>query len=135
MRRKHQRVVAAAVLFTHCVAGIAAAHGPEPKGDRELVRLQGYRAAAPEGIEIAAEVVLSILGKDHRFHLTTRQSFRSTDRQEGTASRDRWVLQGDREMLARVAAARPNQRVTMLADHRPGSSDLFLLTVDFCPPE
>jgi len=30
---------------------------------------------------------------------------------------------------------RTDQRVTILAERRPGSRDLFLLAVDFCPAE
>jgi hypothetical protein len=45
----------------------------------------------------------------------------------------RFTLQGPRDLLARFAAARPEQTVTILAEHRPGSSDLFVLTLDLCP--
>jgi hypothetical protein len=38
-----------------------------------------------------------------------------------------------RDLLARYAAAGPEQTVTILAEHRPGSSDLFVLTLDLCP--
>jgi hypothetical protein len=134
-RRRRHRLLAAAVLLALCVARVAAAHAPEPKADRELVRLQGYREVRPEGVAIAAQIVLSILGKDHRFHLTARQTFQLGEQQDEPALRDRLVLQGERQALARIAAARPNQRVTILADHRPGRSDLFVLTVDLCPSE
>jgi hypothetical protein len=36
------------------------------------------------------------------------------------ATRRRWLL------------AKPDQTVTILAEHRPGSSDLFVLTLDLC---
>lgn len=34
---------------------------------------------------------------------------------------------------SRFFAADPEQTVTILAEHRPGSSDLFVLTLDLCP--
>jgi hypothetical protein len=133
LRGSHERAIVAAVVLALCGAGIAAAHGPEPAADRELVRLQGYRETRPAAAEIIGEVVLGILGKDHRFHLTARRTFHFAAAQAGTENRDRWVLQGDRAVLAAVASARPDQLVTILAEHRPGSGDLFLLTVDLCP--
>ncbi|MFN8644106.1 MAG: hypothetical protein U0802_21540, partial [Candidatus Binatia bacterium] len=42
-------------------------------------------------------------------------------------------LVGDRGILRRVSTARPDQRVTILAERRPGSADLFVLAVDRCP--
>ncbi len=42
-------------------------------------------------------------------------------------------LVGDRAVLRRVITARPDQVVTILAERRPGSSDLFVLSVDRCP--
>ena len=42
-------------------------------------------------------------------------------------------LVGDRPLLRRVITAQPDQLITILAERRPGSSDLFVLTVDRCP--
>jgi hypothetical protein len=124
-----------ALLLAVCLAASAAAHGPEPKVGREIVRLQGYRETPPPGLEIAAVTVLSILGKEHRFHLTARQTFRLAEEEAAAPGlEDRLVLQGERETLYRIAAARPDQRVTILADHRRGGRDLFVLAVDLCPP-
>jgi hypothetical protein len=36
-------------------------------------------------------------------------------------------------LAALGAGAKPDQTVTILAEHRPGSSDLFVLTLDLCP--
>ena len=47
--------------------------------------------------------------------------------------RARLVLQGPRELLARFAAARADQTVTMLAERRLGGSDLFVIALDLCP--
>jgi hypothetical protein len=44
----------------------------------------------------------------------------------------RFTLQGPRDLLTRSAAAKADQIVTILAEHRPGSSDLFVLTLDIC---
>jgi hypothetical protein len=135
MRCRGHRLIAAAVLSAHCVVGTALAHGPEQKPERELVRLQGHRENASAEAEARAVVVLRILGKDLRFRLTARETFQLSDRSAEMDAKDHWTLQGEREPLARIAAARPDQRITILADHRPGSSDLFLLAVDLCPPE
>jgi hypothetical protein len=135
LRRSREKAIVAAVVLALCGAGIAAAHGPESTADRELVRLQGYRETRPAAVEITGEVVLGILGKDHRFHLTARQMFHFAAVPGSAESRDRWVLQGDRAVLAAVASARPDQLVTILAEHRLGSGDLFILSVDLCPPK
>jgi hypothetical protein len=42
-------------------------------------------------------------------------------------------VRGPRDLLTRFAAAKADQIVTILAEHRPGSSDLFVLTLDICP--
>jgi len=38
-----------------------------------------------------------------------------------------------RDLLARYAAAGPEQTVTILAEHRPGSIDVFVPALDPCP--
>jgi hypothetical protein len=115
----------------------AAAHDPPRMATREMVRIQGHRGTAPKAAKVVREVVLVALGTEHRFYATDWQRFGFSDPQTaGPAEepRDRFVLQGRREDLARFAAARPAQTVTILAERRPGSADLFLLTLDFCPP-
>jgi len=47
----------------------------------------------------------------------------------------RFTLQGPRDLLVRFAAVRPDQTVIILADHRSGSSDLFVLALDLCPSQ
>jgi hypothetical protein len=75
--------------------------------------------------------VLGILGVDHRFHLTQRQVLGNET--AAPALPARLLLQGDREILVKIAAARPEQRVTILGERRSGGVDLFLLATDFCP--
>jgi hypothetical protein len=45
----------------------------------------------------------------------------------------RLTLQGPRALLVRFTGAKPDQVVVVLAEHRPGPSDLFVLTLDLCP--
>lgn len=115
----------------------AAAHDPPRMATREMVRIQGHRGTAPKATKVVREVVLVALGTEHRFYATDWQRFGFSEAETGgptAEAHERLVLQGKREDLARFAAARPAQTVTILAERRPGSADLFLLTLDFCPP-
>jgi hypothetical protein len=112
----------------------AAAHIPEPKVNRELVRLQGYRATRPEGAKVVAEIDLNVFGVEQHFFLTEWQQFGFSAEARGPEPPPpRLALQGDRATLARVGEARAGQRVTILAEHRPASNDLFILAADLCP--
>ncbi len=112
----------------------AGAHGPPKVVVRELVRLQGFRRA--DGPASAGRMTLRAQGVDQPFAATDRQAFALTDEGEETPKvADRYVLQGPRPLLAKFGAARPEQTVTILAEHRPGGADLFLLTLDLCPPK
>ncbi|MFN8545240.1 MAG: hypothetical protein U0807_13685 [Candidatus Binatia bacterium] len=121
--------LAVAALLLAPVAGLA--HPPPRTPNREIVRLQGHRRAA--GTAAAGEMTLVALGAEHPFTATDRQAFSLA---EGDAAKpaDRYALQGPRDLLARFAAARPDQTVTILAEHRPGTPNLFLLALDLCPP-
>ena len=125
----------AAVGFLLLMVSTAVAHPPSRATEREIVRIQGHPGAARDGGEHA--IVLAALAADHPFAAT---EFRVFGFGEGDvpdtppASGQRFVLQGSRELLARFGSARPEQTVTILADHHPGSKDLFLLTLDLCPP-
>ncbi len=131
------RVQAMALL---CVLGlpgaVALAHPPPQLATRELVRLQGYVGEkAHRGVK--QHLVVMVLGVEHAFGVVDWQvfGFSNAPQPSPSVAPQRVVLQGSRELLAGFAAARPAQTVTILAEHRPGSSDLFVLTVDLCPPK
>ena len=127
----------AALAMLVAASAPSVAHDPPRMATREMIRLQGHLGSAPKAAEVVREVVLVALGTEHKLYATDWQRFGFSDPQTaGPAEepRDRLVLQGKREDLARFAAARPAQTVTILAERRPGSADLFLLTLDFCPP-
>lgn len=136
-----QRLVtwAAAALLSATIAGGAWAHGSQQGAVRELVRLQGHRTdASPPGTTRRVEV--TALGKTYAFAAGDWQVFAlaGKDRPESEVTPNttqRFVLQGSREDLARFVAARPEQRVTLLAERRPGSSELFVVALDLCPAE
>ena len=110
------------------------AHEMKPRG-REIVRLQGH--VAPEGSEqpAADTVTISILGQRHQLRAASWRLFRlAGDADDDESGRPATVtLHGDRATLRRLAAARADQVVTILAERRSGATDLFLLTLDFCP--
>jgi hypothetical protein len=116
------------------VSSVALAHNPEPKVDREIVRVQGYRGARPSGANVVAEIAMNVFGVEHTFYATDWQQYGFSAEARGEVPAPaRVMLQGDRAALARVGDARPEQRVTILAERRPASLDLFVLAVDLCP--
>jgi hypothetical protein len=97
---------------------------------RELVWLKGRRA----GNEVP--LVLVALGADHHFAVTELKRFPLSEAAAAAAGgfeRERLSLQGPRELLARFAGARADQTVTILAERRPGRTDLFVIALDLCP--
>ena len=133
-RARHHTWLLVAIVVG-AAASIAHAHGTERKGARSLLRLQGYTAAPPAGTNVVQEMVLVARGVEHRFWATDRRRLElaspsTTPRPE----RDRLALQGDFEILARFAKLRGDQLVTILGEQRVGSADLFVLTLDTCPP-
>lgn len=112
---------------------VAAAHPQDPVQKRELVRLQG--TLRPDAEAPAGKLTLLALGVGHPFAATDRRVFTLNNADEAGALAEQYALQGPRNLLARFAAARPDQTITILAEHHPGSKDLFLLTVDLCPPQ
>lgn len=98
--------------------------------------MQGHLQA--EGSETAPDVdavEISVNGKALTFHVSDRQVFIAVGA-SGLPERPEpkeIVVRGQRELLARVAQARPEQRVTLLGERRPGSAELFLAAVDLCP--
>jgi hypothetical protein len=102
---------------------------------RELVRLQGYRAPAPRGVDVATQTTLVILGESVHFAAIEWQVFALAEAapQPTPAPPAQLSLQGERPLLRRVVTAHADQRVTILAERRPGGGDLFVLAVDLCP--
>jgi hypothetical protein len=137
-RRATSALVAAIGL---AAVGVARGHTPPRMATRELVRIQGHRTQTA-GAGVQRRLVLSALGVDHPFAATDWQVFGFSDEAPSAAAAPsptpaaptHFTLQGSREVLSRFAAADPQQTVTLLADHRPGSTVLFVLTLDLCPP-
>ena len=123
----------ASALTVLCIAGAALAHTPERQIDREMVRLQGYRALKPADATIVGELDLNVLGTDHHFYLTAWQRFGVETAATPSPPDSHLALQGERADLIKVGSARPSQRVTILGERRPGAHDLFLLALDLCP--
>lgn len=117
------------------IAGTAAAHDVAPLPVREMVRMQGYRAPAPAGVEVSRELNLAALGQQLKFAAVEWRVFAFYDASAMPTPADpkQLILQGERSLVYRVTSARPEQRITILAERRPGSSELFVLSVDLCP--
>jgi hypothetical protein len=123
----------AAGLLAVLVAGRASAHDITSHAVRELVRIQGQLGTAtvpPNG----RQVTFVIRGQRLPFTATEWRIFAFADdttlKQPEAPEPE---LVGDRPLLRRVITARPDQLITILAERRPGSSDLFVLAVDRCP--
>lgn len=114
----------------------APAHNLAPEPVRELVRIQGYRSPAPAGETIVREVTFVVLGQQVRFAANEWRVFAFFDPATLPTPTEptQIALQGERALLNRIATARGDQRVTILAERRPGSADVFVLSVDRCPP-
>jgi hypothetical protein len=132
----NRRSVFGAVVACVLTAVPAAGHNLEPQPVRELVRIQGYKVPAPQAVKVEREVVFVVLGQQLRFAANEWRSFAFHD---PTASKTpppdppQLSLQGERSLLRSISTARPDQRITILAERRPGSAELFLLSVDLCP--
>jgi hypothetical protein len=115
------------------------AHDLTPR-TREIVRLQGRLGDG--AMDAAVQVVaINVLGQERPLRATDWRRFTmvaDTPPGKGAAPGAtlpaRVTLHGERSELQRFAAARTDQLVTLLAERREGSPDLFLLTLDLCPP-
>jgi hypothetical protein len=127
------RILAVGAGVAALLATAALAHtqrGAPP----DMLRLQGYRAAAPAGGN-AQELRLTVNGREERFYATELRHFSLVDPRQASEpdTTAPFFLQATPETLSRFSAARPEQRITILAEWRPGRRDLFVLAMDLCP--
>ncbi|MBM4270005.1 MAG: hypothetical protein FJ144_25945 [Deltaproteobacteria bacterium] len=131
-------------LAVACVLGAASteAHDAPRTAMRELVRLQGFveEAKADEAGEAGAPdasggFALVVHGRQIPFEVVDRQVFRAVAAagRPSEPEAQKLVLQGERALLARIGSARPDQKVTILGERRPGGDELFVAAVDLCP--
>jgi len=114
----------------------SSAHDTPRTAIRELVRLQGYLQSDGSDADPDADAVeINVNGKALTFHVSDRQVFIAVGA-SGLPERSEpkeIVVRGQRELLARIAQARPDQRMTLLGERRPGAAELFVAAVDLCP--
>ena len=124
-------------VFTALPWAPANAHEVHPSINREIVRIQGWRGVPAGQTRGGREVTILAAGTESSFAITEWNIFGVEDapRALTAAEHDRYVLQGAPDLLSRFATARPAQRVTILAERRPGGADLFVLALDLCPPD
>lgn len=131
--RRRRAAAAGALLLALGGAAPATAHDITSHAVRELVRIQGTLGTAtppPNG----RQLTFTVRGQRLPFTASEWRVFAFADdatlkQPEAPAPE----LVGDRALLRRVITARPDQLITILAERRPGSSDLFVLAVDRCP--
>ncbi|MBM4247372.1 MAG: hypothetical protein FJ148_26880 [Deltaproteobacteria bacterium] len=133
LRRGAVAVVGGILLL----AAGARAHEPQRLTSREIVRLAGTFGPPGATAKIVADVVVVAQGRERTLHATDWQVYALVVDQNAplAPAPARVTLQGTRADLARIANARPEQRVAILAERRPDRSELFLLAVDLCPEE
>jgi len=132
MISRRRSVEAAALLLVLAVRPVWA-HNPAAQTVRELVRIQGYRSPAPHGTDVLGETTFVVLGESVHFATTDWEVYALSEVEPlpTPAQPPQLSLQGERPLLRRIVTA--DQRVTILAERRPGGGDLFLLNVDLCP--
>jgi hypothetical protein len=133
--RRAALLLVAATLLGALAPGAVRAHEPSRLSARELVRLAGWFGTPPDGVEVVREVAVSAQGRQRTLHATEWHVYAVVADQKDVIAPapEQVVLQGSRAELAAVAGARPDQRVAILAERRPGVGELFLLAVDICP--
>lgn len=116
-------------------SGAALGHEPQKLTSREIVRLAGTFGDPPAGAKAPHDVVVTVQGRERTLHASDWQVFAVLADQNDPVppAPDRVTMQGTREDLSRLAGARPEQRVAILAERRAGMSELFLLALDLCP--
>ena len=123
----------ASIAIVVSYARVASAHNQAPLVVREIVRLQGYLGDLPSGLAARGETTLQVLAERYRVRVTDWQVFSTTENAAVESPPPELRLQGSREDLAKLAAM-SNRRITVLAERRPGSTEIFLLALDVCPP-
>ena len=133
--RRGALALATLAVVLSSVAGAARAHEPQRLNAREIVRLAGTFGDPPAGVKSVRDVAVTVQGRERTLHASDWQVYALVVDQNAPVAPapDRVTLQGTREDLARIANARPEQRVALLAERRPGMAELFLLAVDLCP--
>lgn len=141
-RRRAPRSVVTVVAVTVLAALTGAlrpassdAHEPSRMRTREIVRLAGWFGVPPAGASVVREVAVTAQGKARTLHATDWQVYAlvAEQKEQVAPAPESVVLQGARADIAAVAGARPEQRVSILAERRPGVGELFLLAVELCP--
>ena len=124
-------------LVALSVAGPARAHPPSRMNSREIVRISGWFGVPPKGATIVRKIPLTVQGRQRELNAVDWQVFGLVTEQTETLAPEppQLTLQGTREQLARIAEARGEQRVSILAERRPGVGELFVLALDLCPSE
>ena len=124
-----------AALMLAVAPGASQAHEPSRKRTREIVRLAGWFGTPPDGAPVVREVAITVQGKQRTLHATEWQVYAlvAEQKEQVAPAPESVVLQGARADLAVIAGARPEQRIAILAERRPGVGELFLLAVDLCP--
>jgi hypothetical protein len=138
--RRTRATAGIALLTAAALHGSTQAHETAPSRVREIVRVQGWVGTEPppdatDAVVRTAE--LTVLGESRLLHAIEWRTFRLDEVPDApsAAPTTTFTLQGGRRLLRRFRDVRTDQRVTILAERRPGSRDLFLLAVDFCPAE
>lgn len=130
---ERRRNAAMALLLALVLAGPATAHDVAAHAVRELVRIQGQLGTAPPPPN-GRQLTFTVRGQRLPFTASEWRVFAFAD--DETVKQPEAPepeLIGDRAVLRKVITARPDQQITILAERRPGSSDLFVLSVDRCP--
>lgn len=133
--RRCVQVALAALAAVALAAGDVRAHEPQRLTAREIVRLAGTFGELPEGTKPVRDVAVTVQGRERTLHASDWQVYALVVDQNAPVAPppERVTLQGTRSDLARIADARPEQRIAILAERRPGNAELFLLAVDLCP--
>ena len=123
---------AAAALLALLLAAPVVAHETASRAVRELIRIQGQLGTAtpPAG---GHQLTFVALGQRLPFTAAEWRVFAFADSAPAAPPPAAPQLVGDRSLLRRITTARPDQRLTVLAERRPGGTDLFVLAVDRCP--
>lgn len=135
-RTEAARALLIALAWLVALATPALAHEASRMTSREIVRLAGWFGPPPaDAAKTVREVKVTVQGKERVLHATDWQVYAlAVDQKTPVApAPESVVLQGNRADLAALAAARPEQRVAILGERRPGHGELFLLAVDLCP--